>query len=314
MHRMNIAQIDANLLVSLDVLLAERSVTRSAKRLGLSQSAMSHQLRRLRELFEDPLLVGGRGGMVPSPLAETLEAPLRRALLDLGRAVRGELAFDPATAQRTFTVATKDTVEMLGLPPLLGVMARQAPGIRMHAQPLSSRSFVGLQDGDVDVAIGGSARSVLGMNLPGLRERVLFEHPFVCVVRRGHAAAKAGRLEIDDYLALRHIQIETPGGPHSAAIDDALAERGLARTISAKVSSFVAGLFVVASTDLVATVVKGIAAPLAPRLGLTMLDAPLDLAGEPLTLTWHERFDQDPANKWLRARIVEICGVFGSLA
>jgi len=205
---MQLSQIDVNLLVSLDTLLRERSVTGAAKRLGLSQSAMSHQLRRLRELFDDPILVGGRGGMVTTPLAETLEGPIRRALLDLGRAIRGELSFDPATAERTFTIATKDSVELLGLPPLLELLSREAPGIRLHGRPIGPSTFSALQEGDVDLVIGPDVEQTLGVPFPGLRRRVLSRSGHACVVRAGHPvvarAQREGGLSLERYLGLRH--------------------------------------------------------------------------------------------------------------
>lgn len=306
---MNLAQIDVNLLVSLDTLLRERSVTGAAKRLGLSQSAMSHQLRRLRELFDDPILVGGRGGMVTTPLAETLEGPIRRALLDLGRAIRGELSFDPATAERTFTIATKDSVELLGLPPLLELCSREAPGIRVHGRPLGPSTFTALQEGDVDLAIGPDVEAALGVPFPGLRRRVLVRSGHACVVRREHPvvarAEREGGLSLARYLALRHVHVYVPGSAGSV-IDDALAARDLAREVVARVGYFVSGLFVVAASDLAVTLPRGIAEPLAGMLGLVLLDPPLPLPDNLLVMTWHERFEEDPANKWLRAAMVRV--------
>lgn len=310
MHPLHLSQIDVNLLVGLDTLLRERSVTRAAKRLGLSQSAMSHQLRRLRELFDDPLLVSGRGGMVTTPLAETLEAPIRRALLDLGRAIRGELSFDPATAERTFTVATKDSVEMLGLPPLLELLSREAPGIRVHGRPLGPSTFIALQEGDVDLAIGPDVEQALGVPCPGLRQRVLVRSGHACVVRAGHpvvaTARREGGLSLARYLALRHVHVQVPGASEGSPIDDALAAQDLRREVVARVGYFVSGLFAVAGSDLAVTLPRGVAEPLAGMLSLALLDPPLPLPDNALVMTWHERFEEDPANKWLRGAVVRV--------
>jgi DNA-binding transcriptional LysR family regulator len=223
MQPLHLSRIDVNLLVGLDTLLRERSVTTAAKRLGLSQSAMSHQLRRLRELFDDPILVGGRGGMVTTPLADTLEGPIRRALLDLGRAIRGELSFDPATAERTFTVATTDSVELLGLPPLLELLTREAPGIGVHGRPLGPSTFTALQEGDVDLVIGPDVELALGVPFPGLRCRVLAREPSVCVVRTDHPivarARREGALSLERFLALRHVQVLPPGPQPASSVD-----------------------------------------------------------------------------------------------
>jgi len=310
MQSLHLSQIDLNLLVGLDTLLRERNVTRAAKRLGLSQSAMSHQLRRLREVFGDPLLVGGRGGMVTSPLAESLEGPVRRALLDLGRAIQGELSFDPATAERTFTIATTDVVELLGLPPLLELLSREAPGIRVHGRPLGPESVTGLQEGNVDLVIGADLERALGVPLPGLRRRVLARTESACVVRRGHPMLKRtqdeGELRLEHYLELRHVHVEPPGETGPNAIDDALAAQDLERDVVARVSRFVSGLFMVAASDLAMTLARGIAEPLAAMLSLELLDPPFALPDNMLVMTWHERFERDPASQWLRAAVVQV--------
>ncbi len=311
MQELHLSQIDLNLLVGLDTLLRERSVTQAAKRLGLSQSAMSHQLRRLREMFDDPLLVGGRGGMVTTPLAETLEGPVRRALLDLGRAIRGELSFDPVTAERSFTVATKDAVEILGLPPLLKMLAEEAPGIRVRGTPLGPSTLTALQEGDVDLAIGPDLEEKLGMRVPGLRRRVLSRSGWVCVLRRGHPLLARAQppvaLTLEQFLALRHVHVRPPGGDaESSVIDELLAAQGHTRDVVARVSHFISALFAVASSELVATLARSIAQDIAPMLGLQLLEPPLPLPDTALVMTWHERFDEDPANKWLRAAMVRV--------
>ena len=310
MQQMHLSKIDVNLLVSLDTLLRERSVTRAAKQLGLSQSAMSHQLRRLREMFDDPLLVGGRGGMVTSPLAETLQGPVHRALFDLTRAIRGELSFDPATAERTFTIATKDAVEMLGLPPLLDLLSREAPGIRVHGRPLGPSTMVALQEGEVDLVIGPDIEVTIGAKFPGLRRRVLAREPWACVVRNGHpvlAQAEAeGGLTLKRYLSLRHVQLHPSGGLERSPIDEALAARGLERDIIARITHFSSSLFMAATSDLAVTLARGLAETLAGMLSLSLLEPPLPLPDTLLVMTWHERFDEDPANKWLRSAVVQV--------
>lgn len=309
MKDVHLASIDLNLLVSLDALLELRSVTAAARRLGVSQSAMSHQLRRLRDMFDDPLLVVGKGGMVPTPRADQMHGPVRRALGELGRAVRGEAVFDPGTAARTFVIASKDVVEVLGLPPMLDLISRDAPGIQIDARPIDPSTPTGLQEGYIDLVIGVDFEARYGARFPGLRTRIISTDQTVCLVRPGHPIA-ADPLDLDTFLRLRHIVLSptiAPGDP----IENRVRKLGAELDIAARVSHFMTAPFAVANSDLVVTLPRRIARYFAQLLPLQLVPMPPELVFETdLTMSWHERFEEDPANRWLREATARLTEVF----
>jgi DNA-binding transcriptional LysR family regulator len=300
MNDLHLSRVDLNLLVSLDTLLRVRSVSVAARQLGLSQSAMSHQLRRLREMFGDPLLASGKGGMVATPLAESLEGPVRRALGELGRAIRGEVGFDPRTAERTFVIATKDVVEVIGLPPLLDLISREAPGVRADVRPITSGTPAALQEGAVDLVIGPDLEAKFGARLPGVRTQALSTDDFVCIVREGHPAL-GGELDLETFLSLRHVVV-TSDPTNDAPIEHAVHTLGRVRDVAARIAHFMSVPFVVGQSDLVATIPRRMADTFARLARLRVLSPPpsLDLPQSELVMSWHERCNEDPANRWLR--------------
>src|SRR5688572_26398469 len=191
--------LDLNLLLALDALLAERHVTRAAARLGLTQSAASHALARLRAALGDPLLVRGtRGAMVPTPRAEALAAPLGQALAALAAAVHGPPAFAPATARRTFRVAAGDYAELVLLPPLAARVAAVAPGVDLWMQPAPGDLGGALAAGTIDCLFA----PIRGRSWPaGCYEKKLFRESFTCVVRKRHPIVEQ-RLTLARYCAL----------------------------------------------------------------------------------------------------------------
>ncbi|WP_229503880.1 LysR family transcriptional regulator [Massilia putida] len=227
---------DLNLLVTLDALLTEANVTRAARRLHLSQSAVSGQLARLRQLFDDPLLLpadNGRG-MTPTTRGLDLAEPVRAALDQLAGIVRGQPAFDPATAQRTFQIAASDlSTVVLGLP-LAGRLAQCAgPGVRLAFRMADgARIAAQLQDGEVDLLIGSER-----MVPENMRARLLFDEHFVMVQRKGHPRGTAP-LALDAYCALRHVLVSTSGGSLHGFMDEHLQALGRSRNVVLSVQSF----------------------------------------------------------------------------
>jgi DNA-binding transcriptional LysR family regulator len=303
----DLAQVDLNLLVAFDVLARERSVTRAAERLGLTQSALSHALRRLRELIGDPLLVRGQSGMVLTPRAEALVVPLRSGLLTLGRALRTQEAFAAQTAQRTFTLATPDLFDVLVLPGLLARVRAEAPHIVLnivsHGPGLAER----LETGDVDFAVVPRVEQTRNAPPPpapqGLLQKTLFRDGYACFVRADHPARKKRTFTLDQYLALSHALV-APRGEGLGQVDEALAERGKSRHIALRMPHFLAALTIVARSDLILTAPTVLAAVGGP--GVVALPAPLPLPQHSVNLLWHERFDNDPGQRWLRERIGEV--------
>jgi DNA-binding transcriptional LysR family regulator len=301
MHDVRLAAVDLNLFVLFDALLEERSVTRAARRVGLSQSAASHALARLRELVGDELFVRGPRGMVPTARATSLAAPLRAALSAFGRALAAEPAFDPRSARRSFSVAGGDLSELVLFPPLFARLTELAPGVDLRALPALVDAAVALEAGEIDLAIAPS-RS-FGRS-SAIAEQALFEDGFVCVTAAEHPLAR-GRLTLERYLGARHAVI-APRGRRGGIVDDRLAAMGRERRVVLTIPHFLAAPYVVAQSDLVLTLPARVARVLAPPLGLAVLRPPLEVPSFTMAMAWHRRTDDDAAQRWLRATLLEV--------
>jgi DNA-binding transcriptional LysR family regulator len=302
MNEVHLGAFDLNLLVALDALLAERNVTRAASRIGITQSAASHALSRLRRLTGDELLVRGRDGMVPTIRAEAMRAPLRRALDDITGTLSSPRAFDPKTARLRAFIGASDYAELVLLP---GVMARlviQAPGVELRVLMPGQDAASELAAGKLDCVLMPSTPGDAGQ---GIRVRHLFRDRFVCVARRGHPLAKAKTLSLSSYAGAAHALI-SPWGMDGGYVDDALARLGLKRKVAIAVPHFLVAPHIVASSDLLLTVAERVAEVVVGPLGLVVLAPPreLGLTGFTLSILWHERTHDDPARRWLRGVIV----------
>jgi len=296
---MNITAANLNLFVAFDALLAERSVSRAARRVGITQSAMSNSLRHLRALLGDPLFLRSSHGIVPTPRALELAAPVREALRLLERALSPR-GFDPAAATRTFTLFASDYVEFVLLPRLLGQTSRHAPGVRIQTLPW------GLHQVPDEIA-RGSADLMIGFydKVPAHhREEILFEERYACIVRKGHPVVK-GRLTLRTYTSLKHIMVSQSAGATSG-IDRALAELGHSREVSLRVSHFLNVPMLVANTDLVAALSRRVAEPFTRMLPLRLFDPPLRLRTSRVGMVWHDSLHDDPGHRWLRGVIAEV--------
>ena len=300
MESTRLSGLNLNALVALDALLNERNVTRAAKRIGITQPAMSQSLARLRELFDDPLLVRRGREMVLTPRAEAMLLPLSDALLSVERALQLGMGFDPATSTRIFKIALTDLGVTMALPPVLRVIGKEAPGIRVQVEPLSDMNLSDkLSSGEVDLVIAvylGSAG--------GLRAEALLEEDYVCLVRRGHPLARRKRLRIQDYEAHGHVAY-TPVGfvPRPMAKTAPVVSSGAGIRVS--VPYLLALPDVIRRTDLVATVPRGLLSAPIDLSGVINIEAPPELPPVEHSQWWHPRFDLDPAHQWLRARVRE---------
>jgi DNA-binding transcriptional LysR family regulator len=303
MHDMHIGSIDLNLLVAFDALLTEQNVTRAAERIGISQSAMSHALARLRSFTGDALLVRVRGGMVPTPRAQALGPPIQRALGDVARALSPAPAFDPKTARWVFKVGTTDYGELVLLPKLVARLAREAPGIDLRVRSLEDDLIGPLVSGSIDVALAPPRPE---LESQGIFARRLFDERFVCVVRKGHPLAKK-KLTLSRFAAASHALI-SPRGREGGLVDDALARLHLKRRVAVVVPHFLIAPHVVATSDLVLTLAARVASVLAKPLGLVVLAPPaeLRLEGFAMSAQWHERTQADPAQKWIRTVLADV--------
>lgn len=296
---MDIRRADLPLLISLDVLLEELNVTRAARRLSLSQPALSAQLSRLRELFKDPLLLpseAGRG-MVPTPRALELQADLHQALLDLQSAVATRQEFNPTQARRSFTVALNDNVfTIIGLTVARDILGLAGPGIRIGFVPPKEENLTSrMERGEIDLYVG------LATRLPDvLKSRHLLNDELRFAQRQGHPRGRAAP-SLDDYCQQSHVMVSQDGGSHSE-IDDVLATQGKARRVAITVPNYNQVSLVLTSTDCVATLPSRLLQRYASDLDI--LPLPFSLRPFELSMGWHARAQHDPAHQWLRERVV----------
>jgi DNA-binding transcriptional LysR family regulator len=298
----DLADVDLNLILALDALLAERHVTRAAARLGITQSAASHALARLRDVLDDPLLVRGpHGTMLPTARATALAPAVHRILVDLSAVLRGDAAFDPATARRTFRIGTSDYVELVLMPRLVERLRRTAPNIDLWLYSVADHGDEALAAGTVDVIVGpprGAARPA------GSYEKVLFDESFTCIVRKGHPLAKTN-LTLPRYCAAPHLLVAPRGTPGSL-VDNALSAIGRSRRIALAVPHFLVVPYLIASSDLIATLATRVATTFADTLGLVTMQPPLALPKFQMATAWHERNQDDPPHRWLREQLLAV--------
>jgi DNA-binding transcriptional LysR family regulator len=304
-----LAGVDLNLIVAFDALARERSVTRAAHRVGVTQSAMSHALRRLRDLLGDPLLVRGRSGMALTPRAESLVVPLRSGLMTLGRALAQPSVFEPATARRAFCLATPDLFDVLAIPLLLERIRRDAPGVDIAIVPLDEPRLADrLETGEVDAAIAPQIEDLPSepASVSGLVRRRLFRDRFICFIRADHPAVRRKRrLSLASYAALSHALV-SPRGEGPGLVDRILEQQGLTRRVALRLPHFYSALAIVAKSDLILTAPAGLALLVPGGLKVLALPPPLRLPQHSVNLLWHERFTKDPGHGWLRSLIVDV--------
>ncbi|GKQ99568.1 LysR family transcriptional regulator [Aeromonas hydrophila] len=296
---MHMSTPDLNLLITLDALLDEGSVAGAARRLGLSPSAMSRALARLRETTGDPLLVRAGRGLVPTPRALLLREQVGRLVQEAEEVLRPRLEVDPARLERTFTLrASEGLVELFGAA-LLSRLAAEAPGVRLHFLAKPDKESGPLRSGELDFETG----VISATTAPELRTQALFQDHFVAVLRPGHPLCD-GPLTASRYAEARHVLVSRRGQPHSP-VDEALTKLGLTRPVATLVPGFATALALVRGSDLVATVPEHHCAALLSDLVARPL--PFTLPGIRVALLWHPRLDADPAHRWLRTLIRDIC-------
>ncbi len=302
-RRMDFRGFDLNLLVSLQVLLEERHVTRAAERLDISQPAMSAALARLRALLGDQLLVRGPQGLALTPRAEELAAQLRPVMGGIERMVAPAPGFVPASSRRTFSLIGTDFVEYVLLPALAARLARDAPGVQvMFKGPDFRHIEQRMASGELDLAIGYCPAAP-----DPLIRRAAFTEPFVCVARRAHPAVADGVLSLDAYAELGHAQVLPQDSTmYADAVDGALAAAGLVRRVVVWQPSFLAVVAVVARTELIATVPSRVAALMAPSLPIAIHPLPLALPPSEVGLYWHPRCRDDAGHVWFRQLVWQL--------
>jgi DNA-binding transcriptional LysR family regulator len=294
--------LDLNLLPILVALHDERSVSVAAQRLGMSQPGLSTALARLRDTFADPLFVRTSRGMEPTPRALALVAAARDVLAKVETDMLTTETFDPATTRRTFTLALSDVGEMVFLPKLLERLAVLAPEASVRSVPWSPAQVErGLETGEIDLACGYFPDLVKN----NFFQRRLFTHHFTCLLRADHPVG-GNKLTMKQFLSLRHAMVRAEG--RSQELFERFLERKKIRRHSVLVTPhFMSIPFILARTDMVATVPHAIGLSfMQSHTNIKVMQPPIALPSFDLKLHWHRKFNNDPANKWLRALLAEI--------
>lgn len=292
-------RIDSNLLEVLDAIYTEGGVTRAAERLNLTQSAVSHSLSRLREIFGDPLFVRNGHRIVPTPLTRSLMSPVQQMLRSLDLLITNAGGFDPATAKAQFTISLRDPADTLMLPSVMRRVVRAAPGVDFRILQVRRRSVeADLANGALDLAI--DVPLPLSSNV---HRQKLAADRLVIVARKGHPHIRR-ELTLETYLAQHHVMVTSRrGGPSLEDID--LSERGLKRRIRLRCRSYHAAVRVVNETDLLLTMPWRYARALNVGTRTQVHPLPLATSALDLYLYWHASVDQNEANRWLRGLVVE---------
>jgi len=294
---MSLERFDLNLLRSLDVLLVERNVTRAAARLHLSQPALSNQLKQLRALLDDPLLIpNGARGMLPTPRALALQESLRDYLAQLTALLIEQKGFDPAASNRTWRISAADSAHSVMAPGLLHRLQTSAPACRLALLPSSQQNLLELMSSnEIDLLLASSA----SMPAP-LKCRELYRESFVCVLRKGHPLAKKP-LSLQRYCEMPHVLTSPSGGGFEGIVDDMLAKIGRRRRVMLSSPSFLLVPNLLEASELVATVPRRVARLWGSRV--VLLEPPLEIEGFSMQMGWHPRNQSDPGLRWLREQI-----------
>ncbi|GEO99846.1 LysR family transcriptional regulator [Methylobacterium haplocladii] len=294
----NLARLDLNLLVAFDALLAERSVTRAAAKIGIGQSAMSHALGRLRTTFADEILTRAPDGMRPTPRALALMEPVRAALSQIQAIVEPPKAFDPATAQVTFSLGIPDSTEVLLMPRLVAHLQRVAPGVRLLLHTTDRiRILDDLDSGRIDLGIG-----VFEQGQTHHKRRLLNKETYLCVFN-AELVGVTPPISLDDYVRLPHVLTSLVETAHGV-VDDALAKIGRSRVIAMTSPRFTVMPFVVQQAPVIATMHATLARFFSDSMGLTVSPPPIALPDVAISMLWHASNDAVPGQRWLRETIV----------
>ncbi|MCK5934843.1 MAG: LysR family transcriptional regulator [Fulvimarina manganoxydans] len=291
---------DLNLLPIFVALMEERSVTRAAERMGMTQPALSNALSRLRQMLQDQLFVRERYGIQPTPIALELSPLIAEALAQLDDAVLGQQAFDPAHAERLFTIAPNGYVEFVIVPAVLARLEKVAPGIKLRLTPFGN-------DLAETGVVSGTTALVLGRIVDppdNLVVQHLMDEGLACAVRADHPAIGDAMMR-EQFETMKHVNIVPPGRMR-AGLFQALAQQQLKRDVAISVTNFFAAAEMVAVTDYCATLPSLICRQLMHDPRLKILPAPVDLGSFPVEMAWHVRYRHDPAHRWLRALIGEV--------
>ncbi|HEY8572486.1 LysR family transcriptional regulator [Phenylobacterium sp.] len=292
---------DLNLLITLDILLAEGSVARASRRLRLSPSAMSRALARLRETTGDPLLVRAGRGLVPTPRADALRSRVHDLVEEAQSLLRPVERSDPGALVRTFSLRTSDGfVENFG-PSLIARVSAEAPGVRLNFHQKADKDSLPLREGRVDLETAVVDQAIG----PELRVQALFRDRLIAAVRPAHPLA-GQKVTLEDYVTARHVVVSRTGLEEDA-VESPFLPQGMIRTVASVVGGFATALSLARSANLVATVPERHTATL--RDGMVTFAVPAPTKGFTVSMLWHPRLDGDPAHRWLRGIVRDVCAL-----
>ncbi|CAN5741298.1 LysR family transcriptional regulator [soil metagenome] len=296
----NLTTIDLNLLRVFDSVMAERSITRAGNKLGLTQSATSNALKRLKTHCGDPLFVRTAAGMAPTRYATELAAPIAQALTLLRGAAQRELVFDPARSHRHFTILMADVGDLMFLPILLGHLRKVAPGLKIVVHDIPRERYgQALESGDADLAL-----SMLPAAPRDFVQQRLFDEPLVCVARRDHPVIK-GKLSRAQYMAAEHL-VRQPRGMSDGLVIKALGRSAAERKVALEVQHYLAIPLIVQATDLLSIVPRTVAEMFLEQTQLQVLKVPFAVGSIKVRQYWHKRQHHDPGHRWLRAELLSL--------
>ncbi len=295
-----LCKTDLNLFVVFDAIYEEGSITRAAEVLNVTQPAVSNNIARLREMFNDPLFVRVKRGVSPTPLARDLIGPVKQALKIFEATFKKLEAFDPKTSDRTIRISTGDLSEVIILSPLVQAIRAQGSGINVHNFLLPRNKLpLKLASGEVDFAI-----DTVRLNDSNLHSERIVSDEFVCVVRKGHPLAK-GKLSTEDYVSLDHIQVSSrPSG--AGIIDMVLSKMKRRRRIAVRVQHYLMTPQLVKDSDMAITIPKLFAKQIIGEQDFSFLQLPFDTPPLELWLHWHTNTDENPLNNWIRELLFEL--------
>ena len=296
------AGLDLDWISVFDEVYQSGSVSKAAERLGVAQSAASTALNKLRRHFDDRLFTRTAQGMLPTPRAQELYPALREVLAQLEIARGSRVAFDAATAQRSFRICLTDISEVVLLPALLGHLRQAAPGVRIETEIVSTASARRLEDGEVDLAVG-----FMPQLDAGFYQQTLFKQNFVCLVARDHPRITGARMTVKRFSSEAHAVVASSGTGH-AIVDKTIARQRIDRHVVAHLSSFLGVARIVARTELLVIVPRVLGEVLATQEPVKLVEPPFALPSYAVKQHWHERFHADAGNMWLRRTMAQLFG------
>jgi len=299
----DLGAINVNLLIALDALFSERSVTKAGKKLGIAQSSMSHALASLRKIFDDPLLVRSPDGMVPTARGQQIQAPLREAIEQLRKAVELETPFDPASAATSFSITSDAIQQVVLLPRLLQNLRERAPGIflRTEAPEDSDTTYRHLRSGDLDFALGRFDNPPAGIQRETLAtDRVVF------IARQGHPRIKKTLSKRQLKQTPQLLPTPITSGQLPSSFRSILEKQQHALPFVASTPHLLASLFIVSQTEIITATVERVAQMYKKALGLVILSPPIPLPAVDTHVIWHERSRNSPAHRWFLELLISL--------